>query len=43
MSRNEARNETDVVTNAAVLPQPPKAREEQLPLFSREALGALET
>jgi methylmalonyl-CoA mutase N-terminal domain/subunit len=38
MSRNDA---SDVVTNAAVLPQPPKAREEQLPLFSREAIGAI--
>jgi methylmalonyl-CoA mutase N-terminal domain/subunit len=36
-----SRNDADVQTNAAVLPQPPKARDEQLPLFSREALGAI--
>src|SRR5690349_16984066 len=34
-------NEAEVRANAAVLPQVPKAREEQLPLFSREALGAI--
>ena len=38
-----SRNETDVRSTAApVLPQPPQAREEQLPLFSREALGTVQ-
>ena len=38
-----SRNETDVrSTTAAVLPQPPQSREEQLPLFSSDALGAVQ-
>ncbi len=38
-----SRNETDVRRrDAAVLPQPPQAREEQLPLFSPEAMTAVE-
>ena len=38
-----SRNETDVrSTTAPLLPQPPRAREEQLPLFSREALSAVQ-
>ena len=38
-----SRNETDVQrSDSAVLIQPPKAREEQLALFSPEALGAVE-
>ena len=38
-----SRHETDVrATDTAVLPQPPKAREEQLPLFSREALTGVQ-
>jgi methylmalonyl-CoA mutase N-terminal domain/subunit len=38
-----SRNEIDINTAAAsVLPTPPRAREEQLPLFSREALGGVQ-
>ncbi|HUR80061.1 MAG TPA: methylmalonyl-CoA mutase family protein [Thermoanaerobaculia bacterium] len=38
-----SRNETDVRPSAApVLPQPPQSREEQLPLFSKDALGAVQ-
>ncbi|HEX6087916.1 MAG TPA: methylmalonyl-CoA mutase family protein [Thermoanaerobaculia bacterium] len=38
-----SRNETDVrSTAAAVLPQPPQSREEQLPLFSKDALGTVQ-
>jgi methylmalonyl-CoA mutase, N-terminal domain len=38
-----SRNEADVrSTAAAVLPQPPQAREEQLPLFAKEALSAVQ-
>jgi methylmalonyl-CoA mutase N-terminal domain/subunit len=38
-----SRNETDVhSTSAAVLPQPPRSREEQLPLFSQDALGTVQ-
>jgi methylmalonyl-CoA mutase N-terminal domain/subunit len=37
-----SRNEVEVHENAAVLPHPPKARDEQLPLFSREALSAIQ-
>ena len=38
-----SRNETDLrSTAAAVLPQPPQSREEQLPLFSKDALGAVQ-
>jgi methylmalonyl-CoA mutase N-terminal domain/subunit len=38
-----SRNETDVRNASAVLPRPPKASDEQLPLFSREALASIET
>jgi methylmalonyl-CoA mutase N-terminal domain/subunit len=34
-----SRNETDVRSNATILPQPPKASGEQLSLFSADALG----
>jgi methylmalonyl-CoA mutase N-terminal domain/subunit len=38
-----SRNETDVrSTAAAVLPQPPRAREEQLPLFSQDAVATVQ-
>ncbi len=38
-----SRNETDVRPSAApVLPQPPQSREEQLPLFAKDALGAVQ-
>ncbi|HYC88311.1 MAG TPA: methylmalonyl-CoA mutase family protein [Thermoanaerobaculia bacterium] len=39
-----SRNETDVRSTAAatVLPQPPRSREEQLPLFSKDALGTVQ-
>ena len=39
-----SRNETDVLSTAASTPPPaPKAREEQLPLFSSDALGTVRT